>query len=281
MEAGEILREARRRGITMLSITDHDSVECQESIEAAAGQLGLRYLTGVELNITFSDPAYRGGKAVSLDLLGYGYDAADQRLLDKTLQLKAFRRTRAEKILERINEEFAREGRAPFAAEDMEAIEATVDGSFGRPHIAHYMVRKGIVHTRQEAFDRYLVRCDVPKMPLLLEEAAELVHGAGGRLMLAHPSDPNGTSLFALTPDLNEQQEIIRRRLLPYLDGIECWHSRHDPGTTAAYLAFARREGLMVTGGSDCHQDPVIMGNIQVPLYVAEQFGVHLERRTA
>ncbi|WP_028320923.1 PHP domain-containing protein [Desulfatiglans anilini] len=281
MEAGEILREARRRKITMISITDHDSVECQESIEAAAGQMGMVYLTGVELNISFSDPDYRGGKTVSLDVLGYGYDAADQRLFDKTLQLKAFRRSRAEKILERINTEFTREGRPPFTPADMEAIEETVDGSFGRPHIANYMVRKGIVRNRQEAFDRYLVRCDVPKLPLLLEEAAELVHGAGGRLVLAHPNDPNGTSLSALTKDVREQHEIIRRRLLPFLDGVECWHSRHDPMTTAAYLAFARREGLMVTGGSDCHQDPVVMGNIPVPLYVADQFGVHLERGVA
>ncbi len=67
----------------------------------------------------------------------------------------------------------------------------------GRPHIAAYMIEKGIVSNRQEAFDRYLVRCDVPKMSLSLEEASQLVRAAGGRVVLAHPNDPNGTSLAA------------------------------------------------------------------------------------
>ena len=59
--------------------------------------------------------------------------------------------------------------------------------------------RKNIVKTRQEAFDKYLVKCDVPKYPLYLEEASKLIRDAGGKLVLAHPNDPHGTSLVALT----------------------------------------------------------------------------------
>lgn len=91
--------------------------------------------------------------------------------------------------------------------------------------------------------------------------------------MLAHPNDPNGTSLVSLTPSLEEQQRIIRDFMMSHIDGIECWHSRHDPDTTVSYLEFAREEDLMVTGGSDCHQQPLIMGKVNVPPYVAEQFG--------
>ena len=69
----------------------------------------------------------------------------------------------------------------------------------GRPHIADYLVKKGIVKTRQEAFDKYLVKCDVPKFPLYLEEASKLIRDAGGKLVLAHPNDPHGTSLASLT----------------------------------------------------------------------------------
>ena len=135
------------------------------------------------------------------------------------------------------------------------------------------MVKKGIVSGKQEAFDRYLVKCNVPKMPLSLSEASGLVRGAGGKLMLAHPNHPRGTSLVSLTSSPDEQQKIIEETMLPYIDGIECWHSRHDPTTAESYLAFAGKLDLMVTGGSDCHQRPVLLGSVDVPSYVAEQFG--------
>ena len=59
---------------------------------------------------------------------------------------------------------------------------------------------------------------------------------------------------------------------LPHLDGIECWNSTHDLQTVAAYVKFARQEGLLVTGGSDCHQQPVIIGSVKIPSFVADQF---------
>jgi len=269
-----ILDIASRKRIKLLSITDHDSIECQESIEALALSKGIKYITGVELNITFSDSAYREGKLISLDALGYGYDYGNEALLTKIKALKSHRRKRAELILERINERFTKEGRALFTESDLAAIEATVDGAFGRPHIANYMVGKGIVSSRQEAFDRYLVECDVPKLPLSLEEASALIRDAGGRLVLAHPNDPNGTSLAAISSSLKDQHEVIKRRMLPFLDGVECWHPRHDRAATASYLAFTAEQGLIATGGSDCHQQPVILGTIDIPSYVAAQFGI-------
>jgi hypothetical protein len=179
---------------------------------------------------------------------------------------------RAEQILEKINQALLDEDLEEFTHEDLEEIRNSVDGAFGRPHIANYMVKKGIVRNKQEAFDRYLVKCNVPKMPLSLSQASRLVKGAGGKLMLAHPNDPNGTSLVSFTTSLDEQQKVIRESMLPHIDGIECWHPRHDPETVQSYLAFAQSEGLMLTGGSDCHQQPLVLGTVAVPSYVAEQF---------
>ena len=142
----------------------------------------------------------------------------------------------------------------------------------GRPHIADYLVKKNIVKTRQEAFDKYLVKCDVPKYPLYLEEASKLIRDAGGKLVLAHPNDPHGTSLVALTKILEEQTQIIEEKMLPYIDGVECWHSRSTPETTNHYIAFAKKQGLMMTGGTDCHQKPIMMGTLQIPDWVAVQF---------
>ena len=85
-----------------------------------------------------------------------------------------------------------------------------------------------------------------------------MVRNAGGILVLAHPNDPNGTSLTSITPDLDEQANIIEECMLEYIDGIECWYSRHDERTTEHYLDFARNHGLIMTGSSDCHQKPLI-----------------------
>jgi predicted metal-dependent phosphoesterase TrpH len=271
MPLTEIFEEAHLRRIGFISITDHDNIACQESAAELAAGYEMTYLTGLEMNIRFSHADYRGGKSVSLDLLGYGYNPKDEALTQKLLELRKYRRVRAEKILENINKEFAREGMTPFAEEDLDAIEASVDGSFGRPHIAAYMVEKKIVKNKQEAFDRFLVKCDVPKMSVSIEEASGLIRGAGGRVVLAHPNDPNGTSLVSLADSLEDQLEIVRDTMLSCIDGVECWHSRHTPDTSVALLDFARSEGLLVTGGSDCHQDPVMMGNVEVPEYVYEQ----------
>ncbi len=268
----EIVAEAKRRGIGFIAITDHDNIACQQVAEELVGKAGICYVTGVELNVTFLHPKYREGKPVSLDFLGYGFDAANKALVEKLTKMAEYREERAAKILNNLNAEFRKEGVAELTKADFDAIQASVDGTLGRPHIADYLVKKGIVQNRQEAFDKYLVKCDVPKYPLYLQDASGLVHGAGGKLVLAHPNDPHGTSLAVLTKSLPEQTEIVQASMLSFIDGIECWHSRSDPETTAHYIAFAKEHGLIMTGGSDCHQKPVLMGTVDVPAYVADQF---------
>ena len=265
----EVFREAKKRNIDLMSITDHDSVDAQERAIALAGEYGIAYITGVELNVTFQ---YPGCKSISLDFLGYRYDIDNQELRSKLELMRERREIRAREILEKLNNEFDKENIAGFDEEDMKKIQGSVDGVFGRPHIANYLVEKGIVENKQEAFDRYLVKCDVPKFPLSLAEASRLIKNAGGVLALAHPNDPNGTSLASITADLDEQTKIIEEYMLEYIDGIECWHSRNDAKTTAHYTEFARKHRLLMTGGSDCHQKPLFLGTLDIPDYVAEQF---------
>jgi predicted metal-dependent phosphoesterase TrpH len=268
----EIVKEAKRRNIGFISITDHDSIGCQLVAMDLAGKAGIRYVAGVELNVTFSHSKYLAGKSVSLDFLGYQFDPKNQALEDKLQQIAEYREARAAKILDNLNGEFEKEGIEKLTKSDLDKIQSSVDGVLGRPHIADYLVKKGVVRDRQEAFDKYLVRCNVPKYPLYLENASKLVHNAGGKIVLAHPNDPHGTSLVALTKSLPEQTQIIKDSMLAYINGVECWHSRSDAQTTDHYLRFAKENDLMVTGGSDCHQKPVVMGTVAVPDYVADQF---------
>jgi hypothetical protein len=235
---------------------------------------GIRYISGVELNVTFSHPRYREDKSISLDFLGYQFDIKHKELTNNLERIARYREERAARILDKINAEFEKKGIEKLTKNDLREIRDSVDGVFGRPHIANYLVRKGIVGTKQEAFDKYLVKCDVPKYPLYVEEASRLIRNAGGIIVLAHPNDPHGTSLVKLTKSLHEQTEIIEELILRYIDGMECWHSRNDALTTNHYIKFAKKNGLIMTGGSDCHQNPILMGTVKVPQYVAEQFNL-------
>jgi predicted metal-dependent phosphoesterase TrpH len=265
----EVFKEAKKRNIDLMSTTDHDSINCQERAIALAKQYGISYLTGVELNVTFQ---YPGNKPVSLDFLGYQYDFNNEELKNKLQLIREHRERRARQILQKLNAEFDKEGIQRFTEQDIKNIQDSVDGTFGRPHIANYLIRKEIVSDKQEAFDKYLVKCDVPKYPLSLAEASQLVRNAGGLLVHAHPSDPNGTSLVTITRDLEEQTKIIGKYMLQYIDGIECWHPRHEEKTIAHYVKFAGRHNLIMTGGSDCHQKPLLMGTLDIPDWVAGQF---------
>ncbi len=270
----ELVKEAKIRNIGLMSITDHDSIGCQQEAITFSKENGIRYIPGVELNVTFSHPRYHDGKSVSLDFLGYQFDATDRMLNNKLQQIAEYREERAAKILNNINAEFKKEGIEKLTENDLKKIQDSVDGVLGRPHIADYLVRKGIVRTRQEAFDKYLVKCDVLKYPLHIEEASRLVRNAGGIIALAHPNDPHGTSLVTLTKSLLKQTEIIEESMPPHIDGVECWHVRNDTQTTDYYIRFAKRHKLIMTGGSDCHQKPIVMGTVKVPEYVADQFSL-------
>ena len=268
----KIVELARIKNICMMSITDHDSILCQEKASTLARKSGIHYISGVELNVTFIDTRNQRQKPISLDFLGYNFDWKNNSLQNKLEKMAQYRQKRAVKILKKLNAEFRKDQIRELTKEDLAKIQTSVDGVFGRPHIADYLVKKGLVKNRKEAFDKYLIKCNVPKYPLFLRDAARLVRNAGGKIILAHPNDPYGTSLIKLTSSLDEQTKIISDSILQFIDGIECWHSRSDEKTTNHYVKYAKENGLMMTGGSDCHQKPILMGTVNVPSFVANQF---------
>jgi len=268
----KIIEIAKLRHISMLSITDHDSIICQQKASSLAKKNGIRYISGVELNVTFNSSQNSDQKSIYLDFLGYNFDPDNCQLQNKLQQIAKYRQKRAEKILKKLNIEFKKKQIKELTKDDLDNIQHSVDGVFGRPHIADYLVKKGIAQNRNEAFDRYLVKCNVPKYPLFLKDASKLLRNAGGKIILAHPNDPHGTSLLKLSSHLDKQTEIITDSFLPLIDGIECWHSRNDTKTTNHYVTYSKKHGLLMTGGSDCHQNPLLIGTVKVPSYVTKQF---------
>src|SRR3972149_925671 len=118
----QIFKEAKKRNIGLMSITDHDSIGCQEIAADLASSAGIRYVSGVELNVTFSHPRYREGKPVSLDFLGYQFDAKNKELSGKLQQMTNYREERAAKILNNLNAEFEKEGISKLTKSDFEEI---------------------------------------------------------------------------------------------------------------------------------------------------------------
>ena len=83
----EVFKEAKKRNIDFMSVTDHDSIEHQEKAVVLAEEYSIKYITGVELNVTFEYP----GKSVSLDFLGYSYELKNEALHEKHHLIKEHR----------------------------------------------------------------------------------------------------------------------------------------------------------------------------------------------
>lgn len=220
----ELLFLAKEKGLSGISITDHDAVLAYEEAVGAAKELGLWLGSGVELSCHF--------EGASVHLLGYGFDWKDGGVAALCHKHLERRRQRNEAILDRLK----KRGMA-IAAEELEGL----PGSVGRVHIANLMVSKGYVKTIREAFRRFLAdgaSCFVAGTLFSPQEAMEAVRGAGGKVFLAHPHLLKGG--FPLD-----------RLLELKLDGLECYYG--NLGNAEFWIKKARERGMLVSGGSDFH----------------------------
>ena len=242
----ELVREAARRGVRVLAITDHDSTEAIEPALAAAREYPpLEIVPGIEINTEAA-----GGE---VHILGYFLDHAAPWLRALLGEFRQERLARVHRIAERLAD-------LGLPIDPAEVFALVREGSAGRPHIAQVMVQKGYVATVKEAFDRYLAS-DKPAYlshrKVDPREACAIVHRAGGVAVLAHPS-------------FHHASEALVRELVPtrLLDGLECYYAEHTAEQTAGFLALCRELDLVATGGSDFHGPPVraaVLGQPPVP----------------
>lgn len=252
----ELIRRAQAANLAAISITDHDTVSALAEAARLAGD-DLELISGTELTV-----ASHGRE---LHLLGYGLNPEDPDF-GTFLAGKQARRVRRIEAMIRLLQE---RGIRVTLAE----VQAAAGGAvLGRPHLAEVLLRKKIVNSFSEAFRKYLGD-DAPCFTLShvpsLREGVERVHAAGGLAVLAHP------------------HRLIREEWLPELvasglDGIEVIHSDHDAAVREKYLRFTERNGLLATGGSDCHGDrrdqgPTI-GTIGIPYAWVERLKERLKR---
>lgn len=268
----EILDYAFKIGINVISITDHDATACQDNARTYAQELSICYITGIEISIIYNFK--KDGKILEgpLDILGYGFNSEDRALKDTLNKLQEHRKKRIQSIVELLNNYLGKDGLTPLTETDLIELQKRVGGSIGRPHLADLLIQRGYVKERKEAFSKYLEELNLPKYSIGLEEVSSIIRKAGGKVFLAHPGDPKGTSLRKFYSDPKQMVSHIQRYMLPYLDGLECWHSRHDKTTSHIFYNYAKENNLLATGGSDCHQNPIIMGTVQFPLEALKSF---------
>ena len=126
MTALEIFKEASKRDMDLISITDHDSIDCQREAILLADEFDILYIQGLELSVTFSHKECRDLKPISLNFLAYGYNIDYQPLVKKLKELREHRTKRATEILEKINHEFNKKGIPAFTQRDIDVIQDSV-----------------------------------------------------------------------------------------------------------------------------------------------------------
>lgn len=231
----ELVRSAAAAGLSVLALTDHDSLEGVSEARAAAAALGtgrLEIVAGVELSCEDAGE--------EIHLLGLFVD--DDPAAPLARRLAAIRETRLQR-----GEAMVGQLAAAGCPLDLEAIRATVggEGSFGRPHIARALVAAGFALDLDDAFRRWLSPGRpgfLGKPRLAAREALDLVHRAGGVVSLAHP-------IWSREPD-----EVIRRLASLGLDGVEASHPDQSPEFEARMRALAGELSLAVSAGSDFHE---------------------------
>lgn len=236
------VQAAHAAGLAAFALTDHDTLAGIPEAQATADALGLRLVPGVELSV------HRGSEEVHV----LGLHIRDVDALQERLEtFRGFRRTRAERMVEKLN--------ANGIPVSFDAVLAeSAGGAIGRPHVARALVAGGWVRDLREAFDRWLAAgkpAYVDKERLDIADGIAMIHEAGGIAVYAHPGSEG-------------RRETIEPLVAVGLDGIEVRHPSHSREDELRLASLAAFFGLVVSGGSDWHgamHGTRVLGAMQVP----------------
>jgi predicted metal-dependent phosphoesterase TrpH len=241
-----LIREAAKRGLSAIALTDHDTINGLESARTEALAAGIRFVPGIEININWKDEkipqgAPGLGPGGEFHLLGLGISKPSPAFLAAVAELSRRREARNREILDKM-----RELSIDASWEDILALSG--GHSLGRPHFASLLINRKIVRDQEQAFARYLgigKPLYVPKEGLAFEEAAALIRESGGIPVMAHP-----LSLFIAWGRLPDLLKTLKNLGLM---GLEAWHPAAKPGSCRRLEALGESLGLYITEGSDFH----------------------------
>lgn len=252
----ELVKNAVQQGISVLGITDHDTLAALDDASMAADKAGITLIPGVELSTTVHK--------AEVHILGYFVDRRNVALQDRLDDFARARVRRIERIIERLQG-------LGYPIDGDEILSHADQGSVGRPHVARALIAIGAATSVSDAFDRFLKSGRpgyVPRDPFSPEDAVRLLVEHNVIPVLAHPFT---------TDDIQGMLE----RLVPLgLKGFETYYAEYSPEQHQQLRATADAWGLIPTGGSDYHGSSFkagrVLGSAPVPEEVFERlFDLH------
>ncbi len=241
----ELISRAKEAGLSVIGITDHDTVNAVDEAIAFGREHGIEVVPGVELSASLDD--------AEIHILGYFINYHEPSLLDALAIFREERLKRVERIVNKLNRM-----NIPLRLESV--LAASTGESVGRPHVAAAMVNGGHAETYYQAFNKYLGDgrpAYEKKMNFTPEETIQLIAKAGGLSFLGHPGHI-------------VQEETVLRMIKAGLDGVEVIHPSHSPDLVQYYRGIVNEYCLLESGGSDFHGgqkgDDNVLGHFTIPL---------------
>ena len=229
-----LAERAASHGVELWALTDHDEIGGQARAAAAAKAVGMRYITGVEISVTFL------GKTVHI--VGLGIDTNNPDWCEGLERTRGGRRLRAQDMadgLAKVGIKGAFEGALQYVGNP---------DLISRTHFARHLVETGVCKETNEVFRKYLTEGKpgfVEHRWATLKDAVGWITGAGGMAVVAHPAR------YKFTP--NEEYALFTEFKGHGGRGVEVVTGSHSAAEYVTYAATAQEFGLAASRGSDFH----------------------------
>ncbi|TVT58757.1 MAG: PHP domain-containing protein [Azoarcus sp. PHD] len=244
LEPEAVVRRAATNGVELLALTDHDELGGLDEAARVAGELGLRFVNGVEISVSFAGE--------TIHIVGLGFDHRHPALIEGLKQVRSGRDARARRISEALEKAGIRDalGGARQFARNPDLV--------SRAHFARFLVASGVMPDVKTVFEHYLVRGKpgfVEHEWASLEEAVGWIREAGGIAVIAHPARYR-LSTAAL-------EELFDRFVAAGGEAVEVVSGAHSEDEMRRFASIARRRNLLASRASDFHgesESPVDLG---------------------
>ncbi len=247
-----LLSEAKKAGLSAMALTDHDTMDGIEEAAAAAKELGIELVPGVEISTEYHDR--------EIHVLGYYVSANYPRLKAMLEEFRDFRATRNVRMVKRLQEE-------GFSITMEQLTEKFPDSVLTRAHMSRFLCETGQIPDTRTAFAKYLGEnccCYIDRPKISPVEAVILIREAGGLAVLAHP-------VLCDLPETDLRQMIVEMKEAG-MCGLEAVYSENSAEDEVHMRKLADEFDLLITGGSDFHgsNKPDILlgvgkGNLHIP----------------
>lgn len=242
----ELIAIGKKNGVDILALTDHDTFSGLPEFMDAARDSGVFAFPGIEMTVRYRD--------FNLHLLSYfkSLDSILPDLWDRVEKMRKAREERMHLLIAKINEVIPERLKGSITFDN---VKKASEGVLARPHLAREMVRQEIVKTTNEAFDKYLVKYNIEKDNLKIEEALSMVRKSNGIPVLAHPGErtyslcnPKKGRKLEDVPGMVE--DLKEKGLL----GLECIYPHHErTGQVDYFLSLSEEYDMIPTGSRDFH----------------------------